>query len=104
MSDPTAIGARVLAVLAAGRAQRLEARRRRADELRELVLRAARLDRAAGRPDRGRAGRIARRLELGGVEITERWVAKILGTVGPAVPHGSTDSQSDRSTQPTRAA
>ena len=80
MSDPAEVGRVVLATLAAGRALRLERRRARAEELRDLVLLAERLDRFAGKPRRGQAGRIARRLQLRGVRITERWVRAILKT------------------------
>ena len=78
MTDLEVIGAKVLEALARGREQRLAKRRARALELRELVERAARLDRAAGKPDRGRAGRVARRLQLTGVALSERWVREIL--------------------------
>ena len=81
-ADPLTVGVRVLAVLARGREQRLAERRQRADELRDLVERAARLDRAAGRPDRGRAARVARRLQLDGIPITERWVLTIIQNCG----------------------
>jgi hypothetical protein len=77
-ADPAAVGARVLAGAAKGRARRLAEQQARAAERRELVLRADRLDRAAEHPDRGRPGRIARRLCRDGVEITERRVLQIL--------------------------
>ena len=78
MSDPTAIGLRVLAILEEGRQRHLARRQARAVELRELVLRVDRLDRAEGRAARGRAGRIVRRLARAGVTVSERHVLKII--------------------------
>lgn len=77
-ADSADVGRRVLEALAAGRARQLAARRLQAAELRDLVERAARIDRAEGKPERGRAGRITRRLTLAGVPITERWTRKII--------------------------
>jgi hypothetical protein len=77
-ADPASIGARVLANLARGRELNLARRQQRAAELRELVLRAERLDRASGQPTWGRRGRIARRLKRDGVSVSARWVAGIL--------------------------
>lgn len=82
MTDPAEVGRCVLATLAAGRALELERRRSRAAEIHNLVLRAERLDRAAGRPPRGQAGRIARRLQLEGVEVSERRVLQIIRKCG----------------------
>lgn len=88
-ADPTTVGTVVLANLAEGRAVRREQQQRRAAALRELIQRAARLDRADTKPDRGRAGRISRRLRRDGIDVSERWVRKIIGTSGPAVPEHS---------------
>jgi hypothetical protein len=77
-ADPASVGARVLAGAAKGRATWHAEQQARALERRELVLRAARLDRAAGRPDRGRSVRVARRLHREGVEVTPRRVLQIL--------------------------
>ena len=82
MADPAEVGQRVLAVLATGRQRQLERRRQRAAELRDLVLRAARLDRAAGNPARGQAGRIVQRLAREGVSVSERWVREIIRNCG----------------------
>ena len=82
--DPT----RILATLADGRRRGLERRRERSAELRDRVVRLARLDEfVAGQPDRGRAGRVARELALSGESVSESWVGKIIRTVGPTVPH-----------------
>ena len=77
-ADPTSIGERVLANLARGRELNLVRRQQRAAELRELVLRAERLDRASNQPAWGRNGRIARRLNRDGVTVTARWVGRLL--------------------------
>jgi hypothetical protein len=82
MNDPADIGRRVLEALARGRALQLERRQRRAVELADLVFRAARLDRAAGRPERGRPVRIARRLQLDGWPVSERWVRSLIRNRG----------------------
>ena len=74
MADAADIGARVLAVLEAGRLVARLNRETRAAELRLLVLAAA--DRDAQRHgERGRAGRIA--LRLRGL-VTERHVRRLL--------------------------
>lgn len=81
-TDPAAVGTRVLAALARGRDRQLERRRQRAADLREFVLRAARLDRASGRPERGRAGRVARCLARNGIAVSEKWVGEIIRNCG----------------------
>jgi DNA-binding MarR family transcriptional regulator len=64
VTDPVTTGARVLAALEAGR----EARQRALTEARAPIIRAVRReldhDIIAGKPPRGRASRIARRLQL----------------------------------------
>lgn len=99
-TDPAELGARILAGLERGRRVALEMQKRRAEELAELVLRAERLDRAAGRPDRGRAGRIVRRLHREGVEVSERHARRILDRLS-----GMSDSlASTPGKSPTRSA
>jgi hypothetical protein len=80
MSDPTDVGARVLHGLNKGRELAIKRARDDARErdLMGLVQRAALLDRSANRPDRGRAGRIARRLQATGCAISERHVRRLL--------------------------
>lgn len=83
MADAKDVGARVLAGSRRGLEVQLMERRRRADELVDLVRRAAALDRLnfADKP-RGRPGRIARRLARDGVAVTERHIRRILSDMG----------------------
>lgn len=86
MTDPTAIGLRVLEGLRKGREVAMAQNAERAACLAEIVARADRLDRAANRNPRGRAARIARRLRSLGVTVSERHVRRILATLtGPSV-------------------
>lgn len=77
-ADPAVVGARVLAGFEQGRRQAHELQRQRAAHLAELVLRAERLDRAAGRPVRGRSVRIGRRLRRDGIAVSDRHVRRIM--------------------------
>jgi len=73
-TTPDELGRRVLAALNKGRARAIRRAQERAGALAGLVLDLAHSDVLAGRPARGRAGRIARK--LGGV--SERHVKRIL--------------------------
>lgn len=80
-ADPATVGARVLAGLERGRQRAIATQRARADHLAELVQRAERLDRAAGLPERGRAGRVARRLRRACIEVSDRHIRRILDSL-----------------------
>lgn len=69
------VGRKVLDGLAKARRKALENTRERVAQKQLLVVIAANADRAAGKPTRGRAGRIARKL---GGAISERHVKRIL--------------------------
>ncbi len=75
MTDPAETGRRVLEALAGGRALAIERARERSALLAKLVAAAACRDCAAGKPSRGRAGRVARLLR--GL-ASERHVKRIL--------------------------
>jgi hypothetical protein len=62
MRDAAAVGRRVIEAFDRGRAIAIEQKQRRAAVVRDMVAREAELDARAGRPPRGRARRIARRL------------------------------------------
>lgn len=62
MTEPADLGRRVLAGLAKGRQRAIELARERARRNERLVLEALNHDILAGHPERGRAGRIHRRL------------------------------------------
>ena len=77
-ADPATVGVVVLANLARGRERAVAAARERGAITARAVRRALDVDVLEGRGERGRAGRIARRLQRGGVTISERGVRKIL--------------------------
>lgn len=77
-ADPATVGARVLEALARGREKAVAAAQARGATTARAVRRALDVDVLEGHGERGRAGRIARRLKRGGVKITERGVRKIL--------------------------
>lgn len=77
-TDPATVGARVLAGLEAGRQAAIAKAQARAAVTAREVRRALDVDVLEGRPERGRAGRIARRLHRDGLRISERGVRKIL--------------------------
>ena len=91
MIDPAEIGRRVLANLDAGRARQHEQQRAQAALLEQAVLRAELLDRTEGRAERGRAGRIARRLARGGTVVTDRRVLQIIRKHRPSVSSFAAD-------------
>lgn len=72
------IGLAVLAGLAKGRQRAIQQAKARAAHHLAVILPLALADRAKGRPERGRAGRIAR--QLGGA-LSERHVKRILDTL-----------------------
>ncbi|MEO7863737.1 MAG: hypothetical protein ABIU05_25555 [Nitrospirales bacterium] len=69
------IGRRVLAALDRGRALAIQQAQARAEGKRLMVVIAANADRAAGKPERGLAGRISRKLHGA---ISERQTKRIL--------------------------
>lgn len=73
--DPAELGARVLAILARGRARRRSTQLEQSAAVIDAVLRVAAQDLALGRPARGRPGRVARKLR--GM-VSERHVRRIL--------------------------
>lgn len=75
MADALEVGERVLAALSRGRARAIEAARARGAANELEVRRLLDLDILAGHDERGRAGRIARRMTK---PISERGVRKIL--------------------------
>ena len=80
-ADPATVGERVLAGLAKGRRRAIEDAQARGAITRRAVRRALDVDVLEGRSERGRAGRIARRLRRQGVGISERHVRRILDTL-----------------------
>ena len=74
-TSDAALGVAVRRALDAGRAKRIANAKRRGAASAALVLDAAMLDVHAGRPERGRAGRIARKLKG---DLSESRVRKIL--------------------------
>jgi hypothetical protein len=77
-ADPAAVGVRVLAALEAGRREGIARAQARAAALAVAVRRELDSDILAGHAERGRAGRISRRLAREGVTVTERGARKIL--------------------------
>lgn len=77
MADAADIGQRVLAILAAGRAAAIARARERAAGLQLAVLDELHNDCLAGKPERGRAGRIHRRLKHRH-KVSSRHVKRIL--------------------------
>lgn len=76
--DPAAVGRKVLAGLAKGRARLATINQKRKDQSAQWVVQIAYLalaDREAGRPTRGRAGRLSRKLQG---KISERSMRKYL--------------------------
>ena len=76
--DPAAVGRRVLASLSKGRLKAIEMNQARSRERANLLLPLATADVLAGRPPRGRAGRLARQLRREGNTLSERQVKRIL--------------------------
>lgn len=74
-ADPTETGTRVLAALAEGRKRLADEERKRIEATAGAIARAAADDAARGRPERGRASRVARALR--GL-VARRTVAKYL--------------------------
>lgn len=70
------VGARVLKALAAGREKANRESKARAQQLAGTVFDLAHADQLAGKPERGRAGRIARK-----TGISERHINRILATL-----------------------
>jgi hypothetical protein len=94
VSDPSDLGTRVLVALERGRRAAIAKSRKRAAQLERAVREELDRDILSGKPARGRAGRIERRLQ--GV-VTERHVRRILDSLACASP---TDGSRDlRSTQ-----
>ncbi len=81
MPDPAEIGARVLAAFARGRCIAITAAQNRAAPLWRVVRAALDDDILRGHGERGRAGRIKRRLHL---TVSERQVKRILDTLNSA--------------------
>ena len=77
MTQATTVGRTILAAFARGRAKAIQQAKARSAPLLAQIAYLALVDQAAGRPLRGRAGRISRRL---GGKPKERWVRKIIGT------------------------
>jgi len=75
---PEELGLRVLAGLTAGREKAIRRAQTRAGALAALVLDLAHADMLAGRPARGRAGRVRRKLSALGRTTSERHVKRIL--------------------------
>jgi len=75
---------RYKAGLDTGRAKRNAERRAAAGALRDVVLGLAAADADAGRPARGRAGRIARKINRGEGSVSEAHVRKILRALSSA--------------------
>ena len=76
--DPAEVGARVLAALAEGRRKAHADAQERSAPLAGLVADLADADLLAGKPDRGRPGRVARKLRGLGVKVSRRHVQRIL--------------------------
>lgn len=81
MVDPAELGELVLAGLAKGRARAIEVQRQHGATTARAVRRALDVDVLEGRPPRGRAGRIGRRLRRDGISVSERQVARILAAL-----------------------
>lgn len=76
MSSAADVGERVLRAFAAGREKANQASKARSRELAAMVFNLAHLDQHAGKPRRGRPGRIARK-----IGISERHASRILATL-----------------------
>lgn len=74
-ADPEKVGRAVLEALAKGRKRGRAIRAERAKALSDLIVAEARRDRDAGRPARGRAGRLHRRLRA---IASERHIRRVL--------------------------
>jgi len=88
---------RARAALDAGRAKGIAAARKRASYSRTLVLDLAAADQQADRPDRGRAGRVARKLRG---QLSESQVAKILRTLSSVRDSAAFNDDDDKGAQP----
>jgi len=82
MTDAEAIGRKVIAALDVGRRIAIEASQQRSAGLRRVIAQLAADDAARGKPARGRAGRIARKLD--GLS-SERRVLQILSETQSSV-------------------
>jgi len=69
------LGQKILSAFTRGRAIAHAMAQKRGQDIREAILKLAAQDKAMGRPDRGRPGRIARRLS--GL-VSQRHVSRIL--------------------------
>lgn len=77
-ADPATVGLRVLASLARGREKAVAGAQARGAVTVRAVRRALDVDVLQGHGERGRAGRVQRRLWREGVNVSERQVRKIL--------------------------
>ena len=81
MSVALDVGERVLAGFDRGRRIAIEQAQRRSRETAKLIMACLQIDVAKGKPSRGRPGRIHRRLDASGVEISESQVRRILSRI-----------------------
>lgn len=72
------LGRKVLAGLAKGRQRAIEMNQARAKARASVILTLAAADVVAGRPTRGRAGRLSRQLKRAGTGLSERHVKRLL--------------------------
>lgn len=89
MADDAQVGRRLLAVLAAGRERAIATQREHGAITIRAVRRQLDVDVLEGRSERGRAGRIARRLRRLGLTVSERHVRRILADILSSVSDSS---------------
>lgn len=81
----TLVGQQVLAGLDKGRQRAIEAAQARSRERASLILTMAAADIVAGKPKRGRSGRIARKLARSGEHLSESQVRRLLRRLSSAL-------------------
>jgi len=96
MAEAAATGRRVLAALDAGRERAIAYQRERAARYERLVRPELDLDILAGHPERGRAGRIARRLGIseGGCRKILHRLSSCSASVGHSAAVNSAEARS----------